>query len=423
MPYVGNIPAEKYASFAVQHFTTSATTGYTLDNAVTNENDIRLVINNVVQQPGGSYAYTAAGTVLTLSAATTSSDTMYCVFLGKAVQTVNPGAGSVGTSQLATDAVTNVKVADDAIGVAELSATGTASSSTFLRGDNSWQDPGGVALATSTDNQVVTVTGADAITGETNFIYNGTIAGLGATGASADLGSGLHVKVSDTGASATSNSDQLVLEKSGNSGLSILSSTSTSGLISFGDSGDNDIGQLEYNHSDNSMRFTVNASEGMRIDSAGHVTKPLQPAFFGHAISGSAQSITNGSLTTLSLENEAYDINSDFNTGTYTFTAPVTGKYQISGHFSTDLGSGTATQLNQIGMQLTSSNRNYRFFPGTGWTDNYDRVAAYGSVLMDMDANDTVVLEGYCARNSGTGASTSLVGSQYFSWMGGHLVC
>ena len=32
----------------------------------------------------------------------------------------------------------NSKVADDAIGVAELSATGTASSSTYLRGDNSW---------------------------------------------------------------------------------------------------------------------------------------------------------------------------------------------------------------------------------------------------------------------------------------------
>ena len=174
MGYVGNSPALKYTSFAVQHFTTSATTGYTLDHAVNNENDIRLVTNNVVQQPGSGKAYTATGTTLTLSAATTSSDTMYCVFLGKAVQTVNPGAGSVGTSQLATDAVTNVKVADDAIGVDELSATGTASSSTFLRGDNSWTDPGGVALTGSTDNTVVTVTGADAIAGEANLQFDGT---------------------------------------------------------------------------------------------------------------------------------------------------------------------------------------------------------------------------------------------------------
>jgi len=34
--------------------------------------------------------------------------------------------------------IANVDLADDAVGVDELSATGTASSSTFLRGDNAW---------------------------------------------------------------------------------------------------------------------------------------------------------------------------------------------------------------------------------------------------------------------------------------------
>jgi len=173
MSYIGNSPALKYASFAVQHFTTSATTSYSLDNSVANENDIALFVNNVRQQPGGSYAYTAAGTTLTLSAATTSSDTMYCVFIGKAVQTVVPPTGSVGTSELAALAVTNAKVADDAIGVDELSATGTASSSTFLRGDNSWTAPGGVSLSGSTDNTITTVTGADALAGEANLTFDG----------------------------------------------------------------------------------------------------------------------------------------------------------------------------------------------------------------------------------------------------------
>ena len=90
MAYIGVQPAEAYTSFAVQHFTTSATTSYTLDNPVANENEIALFINNVRQQPGSSYAYTASGTTLTLSAATSASDTMYCVFIGKAVQTVTP---------------------------------------------------------------------------------------------------------------------------------------------------------------------------------------------------------------------------------------------------------------------------------------------------------------------------------------------
>jgi len=51
--------------------------------------------------------------------------------------------GSTGASQIQDNTVSNAKVADDAIGLAELSATGTASSSTFLRGDNAWAAPSG----------------------------------------------------------------------------------------------------------------------------------------------------------------------------------------------------------------------------------------------------------------------------------------
>ena len=39
--------------------------------------------------------------------------------------------------------VDNGTMADDAIAIADLAATGTASSTTFLRGDNSWQEAGG----------------------------------------------------------------------------------------------------------------------------------------------------------------------------------------------------------------------------------------------------------------------------------------
>ena len=112
MSYIGALPAEAYASFYVQHFTTSATTSYSLDYPVVNENDLRLVINSVVQQPGSGKAYTAAASTLTLSAATTTSDTMYAVFLGRALQTVNPPANSVGTSQIEANAVTLAKIAD-----------------------------------------------------------------------------------------------------------------------------------------------------------------------------------------------------------------------------------------------------------------------------------------------------------------------
>ena len=101
--YIGNTPAESYASFERQVFTiVNSQTAYTLSHSVVNENDIRLVVNNVVQEPGSGKAYTASGTTLTLSAALVNgTDEMYCVFLGRALQTVNPPNASVGSAQIA----------------------------------------------------------------------------------------------------------------------------------------------------------------------------------------------------------------------------------------------------------------------------------------------------------------------------------
>ena len=117
MAYLGNAPARSFISFERQVFTiVNSQTAYTLSHSVNNENDIRLVVNNIVQEPGSGKAYTASGTTLTLSAALTNgTDEMYCVFLGRATATNAPGAGSVGTSQLASDAVTEAKIADAAV--------------------------------------------------------------------------------------------------------------------------------------------------------------------------------------------------------------------------------------------------------------------------------------------------------------------
>jgi hypothetical protein len=53
------------------------------------------------------------------------------------------GANSIDSDMYVDGSIDNAHLADDAVGVAELSATGTASSSTFLRGDNSWAAAGG----------------------------------------------------------------------------------------------------------------------------------------------------------------------------------------------------------------------------------------------------------------------------------------
>jgi hypothetical protein len=60
-----------YTSFAKQDFTTSATTSIHLDYPVANENEVALFINFVRQEP--TTAYTASGTSLTLTSATSAS--------------------------------------------------------------------------------------------------------------------------------------------------------------------------------------------------------------------------------------------------------------------------------------------------------------------------------------------------------------
>ena len=129
----------------------------------------------------------------------------------------------------------------------------------------------GAALTGSTNNQVTTVTAANAIQGETNLTYDGTILGCGATGSAADLGVGVHIRTSDSSASVASGADELVLENSASGGMTILSGTSGNGIINFGDSGDNDIGQIYYSHSDNSLYMYANAVERLRCAGSGEV--------------------------------------------------------------------------------------------------------------------------------------------------------
>ena len=101
------------------------------------------------------------------------------------------------------------------------------------------------------------------------FISGGNnVVGIGAEG---DLGAGLHIKSADSGAGANSSADELVVEGSADSGISILSGASSSGTIAFGDSGDDNVGVIFYDHGSNLMGFAVGGAEAMRVDSGGHL--------------------------------------------------------------------------------------------------------------------------------------------------------
>ena len=92
-------------------------------------------------------------------------------------------------------------------------------------------------------------------------------------GAAKDLGVGLHIKTADSGqGTAHASADELVIEGSGNSGINILSANNGEGGIYFGDDGDNDIGRIRYDHSNNSLDFFTNTAERMSLASNGGLT-------------------------------------------------------------------------------------------------------------------------------------------------------
>ena len=182
MAYIGPLPAETFTSFATQEFSTSATTSYTLDHPVTNENELALFINNVRQQPGSGKAYTPVGTALTLSAATASTDTMYAVFLGRALQTVNPADASVGTSQLAATSVTAAKLNNDIISGTTALAAEPADTDEFLvsdagtlkRIDYSYIKGGGGLIHIKTQTISSAVSSIDFIHGTSDVVFDST---------------------------------------------------------------------------------------------------------------------------------------------------------------------------------------------------------------------------------------------------------
>ena len=81
-------------------------------------------------------------------------------------QLVDAVDGSIVAADLASNCVTTAKVADDAITIAKLSATGTASSSTFLRGDGAFAAAGGGKILQVKQTKL---TSAVSITGVTSY--------------------------------------------------------------------------------------------------------------------------------------------------------------------------------------------------------------------------------------------------------------
>lgn len=150
MAYVGNQTTTSFTSMEKQVITGNGGASYTLSHAVANAAEVQIFVNNVRQEP--LVAYNVAGTALTMTGNVASSDDFYVVYSGKAVQTVVPPDGSVGTAKLASGAVTMAKLATSGTLPA---LDGSALTGVGVSGITS-ASPSGTAMSIDSSNRITT---------------------------------------------------------------------------------------------------------------------------------------------------------------------------------------------------------------------------------------------------------------------------
>jgi hypothetical protein len=152
-------------------------------------------------------------------------------------------------------------------------------------------------------------------------------------------------------------------------------------------------------------------AERMRIDSSGAVTMPAQPAFLVRPV-GTQVNIPNLTTTTVLFGAEVFDQNSDFSSNT--FTAPVTGKYQLSYGLRLEQVNSASSYYH---FHLRTSNRLYaNIIDPRCFDQNPDYWDIGLSALADMDAGDTAYITAFQAFGS---AQMDIHGDSFFS---GYLV-
>ena len=156
------------------------------------------------------------------------------------------------------------------------------------------------------------------------------------------------------------------------------------------------------------LSLETNGNTAMTIDTAGAITKPLQPCVLVKPTSMQSN-IATSSATDIVWGTEIFDIGSDF--ASNTFTAPVTGKYLVLVEVRLD---DLDTAAEYVHLYVNSSNRDHhssiRDF--RKFSADVPRWGLSWSGIIDMDVSDTLVTQIYFGAGT---AQSDIQTESYFS--------
>ncbi len=333
--------------------------------------------------------FPTSGTLATTAQLPSITATQYDVLVGGAANAVvSVGPGSAGQVLQSGGNAANPAYSTATYPV---TATGTG---TLLRADGTnWVATTATYPTTTTANRIL-YSSADNVVGQITTANNSALVTDGSgvpslgtslsndfTYTSSTAGATRTLTVSNTNNSNTASNALIQTTTGGASAGDPFQTYTVTGATSWSQGIDNSDSD-SYVLAASTALGTTNV---MHSTTSGQITYPLQPAFLAYVTNQINDVTGDGTLYTIIFDTESYDVGSNFASGT--FTAPVTGKYFLSG--TVNLVGGTL-QTNTL-IRLTTSNLTYRLILPyrTAVTTTTQGTIAH---TVDMDAADTATI-------------------------------